>query len=113
MCIIRPVLRIAYCENPAETDDETLAVFVPGDYFTGTANGDETYTCTINQSAAVGKYTAQTAPIVMPINTPGYSAQKALNGYTRVIDYISAGFVYVHAGCRCNAKNYEPRGSRS
>lgn len=91
---------IAYCENPADTDYETLAVFVPGSYFTGTSNGDDTYTCTINQSASVGNYTAQTAPIVMPINTPGYSAQKALNGYTSVIDYINAGFVYVHAGCR-------------
>ncbi|WP_442719511.1 hypothetical protein [Treponema sp.] len=37
---------------------------------------------------SISNYTTQTAPITMPINTLGYSAQKDLTGYTRVIDYI-------------------------
>ena len=65
-----------------------------------TDNGDGTYTCELNPSAEVNGYTAETAPILMPINTPGYSAQNALTDYTSVSDYTSAGFVYVHAGCR-------------
>jgi hypothetical protein len=91
---------ITYCSNPADADYEKLAVFVPGEYMTATANKDGTYTCTINGSATVNGYTAATAPIVMPINTPGYSAQSALTSYTDVSDYTDAGFVYVHAGCR-------------
>ena len=91
---------ISYCENPADASYETLAIFVPGAYMTASDNGDGTYTCEINTESEVNGFTAETAPIVMPINTPGYSAQAALTEYTSVSDYMTAGFVYVHAGCR-------------
>ncbi len=91
---------ISYCETPADASYETLAVFVPGDYMSGTDNGDGTYTCEINSDVSVNGYTAETAPIVMPIDTPGYSAQAALTGYTSLTEYMEAGMVYVHAGCR-------------
>ncbi|MBO5553917.1 MAG: hypothetical protein J5941_00190 [Solobacterium sp.] len=91
---------ISYCETPADENYETLAVFVPGAYMNAADNGDGTYTCEINTEAEVNGYTAETAPIVMPINTPGYSAQAALSEYKSVTEYTSAGFVYVHAGCR-------------
>ena len=91
---------IAYCENPADSAYETLAVFVPGAYMDAQDNGDGTYTCSLSADGTVNGYTAATAPIVMPINTPGYSAQAALSDYTDVTDYTDAGFVYVHAGCR-------------
>ena len=91
---------ISYCSNPADSNYENLAVFVPGKYMNSSSNNDGTYTCTINENAAINGYTALTAPIVMPINTPGYSAQAALTDYTDVSDYTDAGFVYVHAGCR-------------
>ena len=58
-------LGISYCEKPADSSYETLAVFVPGAYFTGTANSDGTYTVKLNTEAKVGSYTAATAPIVM------------------------------------------------
>ena len=89
-----------YCSDPANEAYEKLAVFVPADYFEATDNGDGTYTCSLKSDATVGSYTAATAPIVMPINTPGYSAQKALSDYTDVSDYTDQGFIYVHAGCR-------------
>lgn len=91
---------ISYCEIPADENYETLAIFVPGAYFIGTENGDGTYTCDVDYSAEVNNYTAGTAPIVMPIETPGYTAQSALTAYTSLTDYMDAGFVYVHAGCR-------------
>ena len=91
---------ISYCGTPADAAYETLAVFVPGNYFSGTDNGDGTYTCKVNSDAKVNGYTAQSAPIVMPIETPGYSAQAPLAGYTSLTEYTEAGFVYVHAGCR-------------
>ena len=91
---------ISYCANPADANYETLAVFVPGAYMNAADNGDGTYTCEIDASSEINGYTALTAPIVMPINTPGYSAQSALTDYTSVSEYMNAGFVYVHAGCR-------------
>lgn len=91
---------ISYCADPADASYETLAVFVPGGYMNAVDNGDGTYTCELNDSEKVNGYTAFTAPIVMPINTPGYSAQSALTDYTDASSYTDAGFVYVHAGCR-------------
>ena len=91
---------LSYCSNPADAGYEKLAIFVPGDYLTAKDNGDGTYTCEINEAAEINGYKATTAPIVFPVNTPGYSAQNALTSYTDVSSYTNAGFVYAHAGCR-------------
>ncbi len=91
---------ISYCETPADESYETLSIFVPGDYMTMTGEDDGTYTCEINEETTVGNYTATTAPIVLPVNTPGYSAQDALTEYQSFTDYTNEGIIYVHAGCR-------------
>lgn len=93
-------LGITYCANPADEDYEKLAVFVPGKFMKGKKNDGGTYSCEIDPSAKVGGFTAATAPIVMPVDAPGYSSQQALTEYTKVKKYTDAGFVYVHAGCR-------------
>ena len=84
--------QLKYCSEPANEEYEKLAVFVPAGYFNATENSDGTYTCELKSDATVGSYTAATAPIVMPINTPGYSSQKALSDYTDVSDYTNQGF---------------------
>lgn len=92
---------IAYCEDPADENYENLGVFVPGAYMTGSKNEDGTYTCKINASGTAGGYTAETAPIVIPVETPGYSAMAAPTEYVdKTVPYTEAGFVYVYAGCR-------------
>lgn len=94
-------LGIVYCTDPQASKYESLGLYVPGDYFNGEENGDGTYTCTaIN--ANVGNYSTTTAPIVMPINTAGYSAQPPPTTYdaNEVKDYAKAGFIYVKPGCR-------------
>ena len=91
---------ISYCASPADSAYETLAVFVPGAYFSASDNGDGTWTCKMNTDETIQGYTAETAPIVLPVNTPGYSAMAALTSYTDVSEYTDEGFVYVHAGCR-------------
>lgn len=93
-------LGLSYCEKPADESYESLAVFVPGSYFKGEDNGDGTFTCKINNDGTAGDYTAANAPILMPINTPGYSAQDPLTEYSSFSEYTSEGMVYVHAGCR-------------
>lgn len=93
-------LGISYCESPADASYEQLAILVPGAYFTATDNGDGTFTCEVNASGAVGDFTAATAPIVILVNTPGYSAQSPMSEYSAQSAYTGAGMVYVHAGCR-------------
>ena len=93
---------LTYVSSPQAPDYETLGVFVPGAYMDGTDNGDGTYTATVRASGTVGSFTAATAPVVYPVNTPGYSAQRPPTGYSyaSVQAYMEAGFVYVHAGLR-------------
>ena len=92
---------ISYCENPADEDYETLGIFVPAAYMNAKENGDGTFTCEINSHATVQGYTADSAPIVIPVNTPGYSAMAAPTDYvTDSASYTNAGFIYVAAGCR-------------
>ena len=91
-----------YCTSPETLDYETLAIFVPGEYMDGIETSDGTYTCTINPTGSRAGYTADTAPIVIPVSTPGYSSMVPLTGnaYARASHYVEAGFIYVYAGCR-------------
>lgn len=104
---------ISYAAEPETTDYETMAIYVPGAYMTATANGDGTYTCTINEAATLNGYTANTAPIVFPVNTAGYSAQKAATeySYNGLSSYMDAGFIYVYAGMRGRSNGYDDSGN--
>ena len=99
-------LGIPYCETPADESYETMGFFVPGAYFTATDNGDGTYTCAVNESGEVCGYTPATAPFIIPVNTPGYSAMAAPTdyssscGYGSVSDFTGAGFILTFAGAR-------------
>ena len=101
-------LGLTYCTKPATTTYESLAVFVPGAYFTAEKNGD-TYTCTVNEKAVVGSFTPSTAPVLMPINTGTLSAQMSPTayGYTGLAPYLEAGCVYVYAGFRGRSAGYD------
>lgn len=97
---------LAYAATPADSSYETMGIFVPGAYFTGSDNGDGTWTCSVNESGSVGQYTALTAPLILPVNTPGYSAMAAPAGYDSsmgygsISDYTSAGMIILFAGAR-------------
>ena len=60
---------LSYVASPAAPDYETLGIYVPGAYFTGTDNGDGTHKVAINTSGSVNGFTPATAPIVLPVNT--------------------------------------------
>ena len=96
----------AYAATPADSSYETMGIFVPGAYFTGSDNGNGTWTCSVNESGSIGQYTALTAPLILPVNTPGYSAMAAPAGYDSsmgygsVSDYTSAGMIILFAGAR-------------
>lgn len=104
-------LGVSYAEKPAAKDYETLGIYVPGKYRSATKNSDGTYTATVNPTGQVGGFTAATAPIVLPINTGGYAAQRPPSSYSyeTVSAHLEAGFVYVAAGMRgrdTNASTY-------
>ena len=97
---------LSYAATPADSGYETMGIFVPGAYFTATENGDGTYTCSVNETGAAGPYTALTAPLILPVNTPGYSAMSAPTGYSSsmgygsISDYTGAGMIVLFAGAR-------------
>ena len=97
---------LSYAATPADSSYETMGIFVPGAYFTTTDNGDGTYTCSVNETGAAGQYTALTAPLILPVNTPGYSAMAAPTGYSSsmgygsISDYTGAGMIVIFAGAR-------------
>lgn len=95
-------LSCTYVAKPQAPELETLAVLVPGRYLHGTPNGDGTYTVSVDGSGTVGGHTAQTAPIAMPVDTPGYAGQRPMNSYSYddAAELLEAGLVYVHAGVR-------------
>ena len=103
---------LVYCLNPEDTAYESCGIYVPGDYFTSTKNSNGTYSCKINENSQVGNYSASSAPIVIPVNTPGYSSCSAPTSYSagEVKDYTDAGFIYLNAGCRGRDNGEAPDG---
>jgi len=104
---------VQYVTTPATLEYETLGIYVPGAYVNATDNGDGTYSLTVNETGTINGYTAATAPIVFPVNTPGYSAQAAPTSYSydQVSSYLQAGYIYVHAGMRGRNNGYDDAGN--
>ena len=92
---------LEYCTSPVDTTYQSLGIYVPSEYMTCTQSGS-VYSCSINSSGKKGSYTSSNAPIVMPVNTSGYSAMKAPTSYSynTVSAFIEKGIIYVYAGCR-------------
>ena len=101
-----------YCANPVDSNYESCGIYIPGKYFDSTLNSNGTYTCTINENNQVGNYTSKSAPIVMPINTPGYSSCTApsSNSTDSAKEYTDCGFIYLDAGCRGRDNGAAPDG---
>ena len=47
---------ISYAANPADSEYESLGLYVPGAYFTGKDNGDGTYTVSVNKNGTQNIY---------------------------------------------------------
>ena len=101
-------LGLTYCKSPATAAYESLGIFVPGAYFTAEANGS-TYSCTVNEKAVVGAFTAATAPVLMPVNTGTLAAQASPTtyDYEGLAPYMEAGCIYVYAGFRGRSAGYD------
>lgn len=108
---------VPYCTKPASSSNEKLGIYVPGAYLKPTdekanledADASATFACELNPEGTAGSYTCATAPIVMPINCPEFQAQTAPTAYLYegLEPYLSAGLVYVYAGCRGRSSGYD------
>lgn len=103
---------LKYCMNPEDESYESCAIYVPGEYFEASENSNGTYTCSLKSDGKTENYSVSEAPIVMPINTPGYSSCKAPSSYNanEVKDYADAGFIFLNAGCRGRDNGEAPDG---
>ena len=91
------IVGLFYCSSPADETYEQMGIYVPSAYLT--KNSDGSYS--INSSGTCNGYTAATAPIVVPVNTSGYSAQSAPSGTSSTAaTYTDEGFIYLWPGCR-------------
>ena len=91
------IVGLFYCQSPADETYEQMGIYVPSAYLT--KNSDGSYS--INTSGTSNGYTAATAPIVVPVNTSGYSAQSAPSGTSSTAaTYTDKGFIYLWPGCR-------------
>ena len=100
-------LGVPYCLEPVSEAYESLAIFVPGAYMKAEKDGN-TLKCSINKEGAVGKFTAATAPVVMPINSGTLNPQTCPTSYSYagLQSYLSAGFIYVYAGFRGKSSGF-------
>ena len=70
-------LQLQYCTKITSSKYQSMGFYVPKEYLTCTENSGK-YKCEVNKSGKKGSYTAANAPIVMPVDTPGYAAMEAL-----------------------------------
>ena len=92
---------VVYCEKAVDTTYQSMGIYIPKEYLTCTQSENK-YTCEINTSGKKGYFTAANAPIVFPVDTPGYSAMKAPTSYSyeKVSKFLEKGIIYAYAGCR-------------
>ena len=95
-------LNVSYVAKPQAKEIEKMGIYVPAAYFNGKKNSNGYYTVSVNKTKKFKNYTAKTAPIVYPVNTPGYAAQSAPGSYSysSISKYMKSGFIYVQAGLR-------------
>ena len=94
---------IVYCTKAVNTDYQSMAIYIPKEYLTcSETQTSGKYNCEKKTSGKKGNYTTSNAPIVIPVETPGYAAMKAQTEYKydTISKYIENGIIFVYAGCR-------------
>ena len=63
---------VVYCKKPINIDYQSLWVYVPKEYLSCNEQSG-LYNCEVNTSGKKGPYNSTNAPIVLPVDTPGYA----------------------------------------
>ena len=114
---------LTYCTKPATKTYERLGIYVPGAYLKpadekldlSKVSESDKIRVALDAEGTAGAFTASTAPIVMPVNCADFAAQAAPAAYLYdgLDPYLSAGLVYVFAGCRGRSNGYDSTGGSS
>lgn len=91
---------VKYCENSSKLENETMSIYVPGEYFKETKNNDGTYTCILNENSEKSGYKASEAPVIIPIDTNINISQKPHKeyNYSSISAYMDLGYICIWAG---------------
>ena len=91
---------VKYCENSSKSENETMSIYVPGEYFKETKNNDGTYTCILNENSEKSGYKASEAPVIIPIDTNINISQKPHKeyNYSSISAYMDLGYICIWAG---------------
>ena len=91
---------VKYCENSSKSENETMSIYVPGEYFKDTKNDDETYTCVLNESGEKSGHKASETPVIIPIDTNINISQKPHKeyNYSSISAYMDLGYICIWAG---------------
>ena len=93
-------LNITYCKNPADIKYQQLALFVPDKYMKCKKNGSDTFSCEAIDDEVGGNFITSMAPYIIPVESPKYAPNPALNEYQSYKKYTDAGIIYAHVGFR-------------
>lgn len=93
---------LRYASTPPTPESASLGIFVPGEYMHAAPNPDGlTYTAEVDPDGKKGDYSGDTAPWVLPVNTPGFAGIPAPEGFVEEArTYTDQGFIYLAAGAR-------------
>ena len=104
-------LGIPYCLDPVSDTYESLAIFMPSAYLEPVDDSSKPE-YVISETGKVGKFTAKTAPVLMPINSGNLGAQASPTtyGFSGLDPYMKSGCIYVYAGFRGRSSGFESGG---
>ena len=100
---------IYYCENSLNEENEVFEIYVPGEFLKGEKGNNEKYKCTINKNGVKSKYIAETAPIVLDIESKDCIEQKPHETYNfeNVTKFTNEGYIYIWPCYRGIKENQE------
>ena len=95
-------LSIDYSSSPESADYEQLNIYVPGKYMVASPNSGGKYTVHSFTDVVVNGFTADTAPIMLPMDTSGHRANlpRPTYLYADASNFVSKGLIYVDIGVR-------------
>lgn len=95
-------LGVPYCAKQLSEKNQKFDVYVPGEYLIGKKDSNGTYKYEINIKGKKAGYNAETAPIIISIQSKESIEQEVHEkyNYEDIVDYINEGYIYIWPGMR-------------
>ena len=95
-------MNVSYCENSLNEENEVFEIYVPGEFLKSEKSDNGKYKCSINKNGTKSKYLAETAPIVIDIESSEEVEQRPHDLYDgeNVTKFTKEGYIYIWPGYR-------------